>query len=83
MRRYFQVVMSWIVSGRPKRLLVLVNPFGGRKTGRKVFSASVEPLLKAAGITYTVKGAILSRKLAWLSCPITLFMICHKMLGTE
>uniref|UniRef100_A0A7I4FBM7 sphingosine kinase n=1 Tax=Physcomitrium patens TaxID=3218 RepID=A0A7I4FBM7_PHYPA len=42
-------------AGRPKRLLVLVNPFGGRKTGRKVFSASVEPLLKAAGITYTVK----------------------------
>jgi len=42
-------------SGRPKRLLVIVNPFGGQGTGRKLYTTSVEPLLKAAGISYTQK----------------------------
>ncbi|KAG0570231.1 hypothetical protein KC19_6G146200 [Ceratodon purpureus] len=42
-------------SGRPKRLLVIVNPFGGQGTGKKVFTTSVEPLLKAAGISYTMR----------------------------
>ena len=38
---------------------MIVNPFGGRGAGRKVFNTSVEPLLKAAGISYTMQGMIL------------------------
>ncbi|XP_056863888.1 sphingosine kinase 1-like [Raphanus sativus] len=30
--------------GRPKRLLVFVNPFGGKKTARKIFLEEVKPL---------------------------------------
>lgn len=42
-------------SGRPKRLLVIVNPFGGQKGARRVYASVVEPLFKAAGITYTMR----------------------------
>ncbi|KAG0587837.1 hypothetical protein KC19_2G195200 [Ceratodon purpureus] len=42
-------------SGRPKRLLVIVNPFGGDKAGRRVYTSSVEPLLQAAGIAITMQ----------------------------
>lgn len=35
---------------------MIVNPFGGQGTGMKLFTTSVEPLLKAAGISYTLKG---------------------------
>jgi sphingosine kinase len=38
------------ISGRPKRLFVIVNPFGGDGIGKKVFARTVEPLLKAAGV---------------------------------
>ncbi|CAM6086943.1 unnamed protein product [Calypogeia fissa] len=37
-------------SGRPKRLLVLVNPFGGKCRGGKVYQEEVEPMFRMAGI---------------------------------
>lgn len=43
-------------AGRPKRLYVIVNPFGGGGAGRRVYTTVVEPLLKAAGITITMQG---------------------------
>lgn len=46
-----------VVTGRPKRLLMIVNPFGGGGVGRKVYKNTVEPLLKASGISYTMRGA--------------------------
>lgn len=46
-----------VVAGRPKRLLVIVNPFGGGGVGRKVYKNTVEPLLKASGVVYTMRGA--------------------------
>ncbi|XP_020095212.1 sphingosine kinase 1-like [Ananas comosus] len=41
--------------GRPKHLFIIVNPFGGKKCGSKIFQAEVKSLLDAAGILYTVK----------------------------
>ncbi|KAG1368192.1 hypothetical protein COCNU_14G006600 [Cocos nucifera] len=41
--------------GRPKRLFILVNPFGGKKSGRKIFHSEVKPLLVAADILYTLQ----------------------------
>ncbi|CAK9874031.1 unnamed protein product [Sphagnum jensenii] len=41
--------------GRPKKLLVIVNPFGGDGVGRRVYMKTVEPLLQAAGITIIMK----------------------------
>lgn len=46
-----------VVTGRPKRLLVIVNPFGGGGVGRKVYKNAVEPLLNASGVSYTMRGA--------------------------
>ncbi|XP_037336481.2 ceramide kinase family protein [Pungitius pungitius] len=36
---------------RPNRLLVFINPFGGKKKGRKVYHSLVAPLFELAGIS--------------------------------
>ncbi|KAJ4760916.1 Sphingosine kinase 1 [Rhynchospora pubera] len=41
--------------GRPKRLFIIVNPFGGKQCGRKIFANEVKPLLDAANILYTMQ----------------------------
>ncbi|KAE9591773.1 hypothetical protein Lal_00038997 [Lupinus albus] len=41
--------------GRPKRLFVFVNPFGGKKSGKKIFDDQVKPLLEDAQIQITVQ----------------------------
>ncbi|WVZ68577.1 hypothetical protein U9M48_017503 [Paspalum notatum var. saurae] len=41
--------------GRPKRLFVFVNPFGGRKCARKIYDTEIRPLFEAAGVTITVQ----------------------------
>ncbi|KAH7662344.1 Sphinganine kinase protein [Dioscorea alata] len=41
--------------GRPKRLFIIVNPFGGRKVAPEIFQNEVRPLMEAAGILYTVQ----------------------------
>jgi sphingosine kinase len=48
--------IGFLIAGRPKRLFVIVNPFGGDGIGKKVFARTVEPLLKAAGVTITMRG---------------------------
>ncbi|KAK9156211.1 hypothetical protein Sjap_003691 [Stephania japonica] len=40
---------------RPKRLFIIVNPFGGKKSAMKIFNEEVKPLLVAAGILYTMQ----------------------------
>ncbi|CAL1527023.1 unnamed protein product [Lymnaea stagnalis] len=35
---------------RPKRLLVFINPFGGKRKGVKIFNEKVRPLFELAGI---------------------------------
>lgn len=41
--------------GRPKRLLVLLNPYGGNRSATKVFLDEVKPLLDDANIHYTLQ----------------------------
>ncbi|MQL96688.1 hypothetical protein Taro_029368 [Colocasia esculenta] len=41
--------------GRPKRLLILVNPFGGKKCAQRIFRNEVKPVLDAAGIDYVMQ----------------------------
>ncbi|MCO5573970.1 hypothetical protein L7F22_027748 [Adiantum nelumboides] len=40
---------------RPKRLLVILNPFGGKKRAKELFQQHVEPLLSAAGVACTLQ----------------------------
>ncbi|KAL4562059.1 hypothetical protein LXL04_034249 [Taraxacum kok-saghyz] len=41
--------------GRPKKLFIFVNPFGGRKSASKVFTDDVKPILEDANIEYTLQ----------------------------
>uniref|UniRef100_A0A0E0FU57 sphingosine kinase n=1 Tax=Oryza nivara TaxID=4536 RepID=A0A0E0FU57_ORYNI len=41
--------------GRPKRLFILVNPFGGKKCGKKIYEAEIKPLFEAAGVNVTMQ----------------------------
>ncbi|KAM0952421.1 putative sphingosine kinase [Dioscorea sansibarensis] len=41
--------------GRPKRLFIVVNPFGGKKVAGEIFQNEVKPLIEAAGILYAVQ----------------------------
>jgi len=45
--------------GRPKRLFVFVNPFGGKKSATKIFDEQVKPLFEDAQIEITVQGALI------------------------
>ncbi|OMO76548.1 hypothetical protein CCACVL1_15577 [Corchorus capsularis] len=40
--------------GRPKRLLIFVNPYGGKKSATKIFSEEVKPFLEDADIQITL-----------------------------
>ncbi|KAE8728630.1 Sphingosine kinase 2 [Hibiscus syriacus] len=44
--------------GRPKRLLIFVNPFGGKKSATKIFSEDVKPYLEDADIHITLIGSL-------------------------
>lgn len=41
---------------RPLRLLVFINPFGGKKKGRQIYHSLVAPLFELAGISSHVIG---------------------------
>ncbi|XP_010439462.1 PREDICTED: sphingosine kinase 1 isoform X1 [Camelina sativa] len=41
--------------GRPKKLFVIVNPFGGKKSARKIFVEEVKPLFKDANIQLEIQ----------------------------
>ncbi|KAJ9583907.1 hypothetical protein L9F63_021739, partial [Diploptera punctata] len=52
-------VASWVktirnylagLKNRPKRLLLFVNPFGGKRKGLKIYEKQVKPLLLVAGV---------------------------------
>lgn len=48
--------------GRPKRLFVFVNPFGGRRAGYKIYLDDVKPILDDAEIVVTLQGGITSQR---------------------
>lgn len=41
---------------RPHRLLVFINPFGGKKKGKNIYYSLVAPLFELAGISSHVIG---------------------------
>ncbi|OWM91304.1 hypothetical protein CDL15_Pgr000248 [Punica granatum] len=41
--------------GRPKRLFIFMNPFGGKRMAPKIFSNEVKPLLQDAGIEFDIQ----------------------------
>ncbi|PQQ07253.1 sphingosine kinase 1-like isoform X1 [Prunus yedoensis var. nudiflora] len=41
--------------GRPKRLFVFVNPFGGSKSASKIYAEHVKPLFQDANIQFTLQ----------------------------
>ena len=57
-----QVVTTWsnkleqallnVCSDRPKKLLVFVNPYGGKGEGKSIFYNKVAPLLQLAGVKF-------------------------------
>ncbi|CAK9272818.1 unnamed protein product [Sphagnum jensenii] len=53
---WFETIQRFLdEAGRPKKLMVIVNPFGGEGAGKKLFLQIVEPLLLAAKISFTMK----------------------------
>lgn len=55
-KMWFQKLQEYLGSlGRPKRLFVFVNPFGGKKSASKIFKDVVKPLLDDAEIQFTLQ----------------------------
>ncbi|XP_021726347.1 sphingosine kinase 1-like isoform X1 [Chenopodium quinoa] len=53
---WFQKLREFLDSlGRPKRLFVLVNPYGGKKSALQIFVDTVRPLLEDAEIQFTLQ----------------------------
>ncbi|KAA8519864.1 hypothetical protein F0562_014046 [Nyssa sinensis] len=56
LRLWCQKLQEYIDSlGRPKRLFIFVNPFGGKKSASKIFIDDVKPLLEDANVDFTVQ----------------------------
>lgn len=47
-------------ASRPKSLLVYINPFGGKRHGKRIYEQKVAPMFRLAGIATTVIGESLS-----------------------
>ncbi|TRY87066.1 hypothetical protein DNTS_009155 [Danionella cerebrum] len=54
-----QTALKTHCPSRPHRLLVFINPFGGKKRGKQIFHSLVAPLFELAGISSHVVGEIL------------------------
>ncbi|KAL4585527.1 hypothetical protein LXL04_010149 [Taraxacum kok-saghyz] len=56
LRNLCEKIQAYIDSlGRPKKLFIFVNPFGGRKSASKIFTNDVKPILEDANIDYTLQ----------------------------
>uniref|UniRef100_A0A5B6ZHW6 sphingosine kinase n=1 Tax=Davidia involucrata TaxID=16924 RepID=A0A5B6ZHW6_DAVIN len=56
LRLWSQKLQEYIDAlGRPKRLFILVNPFGGKKSASKIFLDDVKPQLEDANVDFTVQ----------------------------
>ncbi|KAI3718831.1 hypothetical protein L6452_19715 [Arctium lappa] len=56
LRNLCEKIQGYIDSlGRPKKLFIFVNPFGGRKSASKIFNYDVKPILEDANIEYTMQ----------------------------
>uniref|UniRef100_A0A3Q4N961 Ceramide kinase n=1 Tax=Neolamprologus brichardi TaxID=32507 RepID=A0A3Q4N961_NEOBR len=43
-----------LLTNRPKSLLVYINPFGGKRRGKRIYEQKVAPMFRLAGIATTV-----------------------------
>lgn len=41
--------------GRPKKVFIILNPFGGKRSARSIFDTKIKPLLVAANLMYTLQ----------------------------
>jgi sphingosine kinase len=48
----------------------MVNPYGGKRSGRGIFQTEVLPLIEAAGILYTMQGCDLSLHCGYLELSV-------------
>ncbi|GAB2298723.1 hypothetical protein Dimus_032797 [Dionaea muscipula] len=56
LRLWYQKLRDYLDSlGRPKRLFIFVNPFGGKKSALDIFAKVVKPLLIDANVQYTLQ----------------------------
>ncbi|KAH6790542.1 sphingosine kinase 1 [Perilla frutescens var. frutescens] len=56
LRIWTQKLQEYLDSlGRPKRLFIFVNPYGGKKSASIIFQNDVKPLLDDAKVEYTVQ----------------------------
>ncbi|KAG8385621.1 hypothetical protein BUALT_Bualt03G0064100 [Buddleja alternifolia] len=56
LRIWTQKIQEYLDSlGRPKRLFIFVNPYGGKRSASQIFVNDVKPLLDDANIDYTVQ----------------------------
>ena len=65
------------LTGRPKRLFVFVNPFGGKKSASKIFVDHVKPLFDDADVHITLHGLdSLKKKLCSLIINFSKLLDC-------
>lgn len=56
LRIWCQKLQHYIDSlGRPKKLFIFLNPFGGKKSATKIFIDDVKPLLEDANVEFTLQ----------------------------
>uniref|UniRef100_A0A453FP71 sphingosine kinase n=1 Tax=Aegilops tauschii subsp. strangulata TaxID=200361 RepID=A0A453FP71_AEGTS len=55
LRKRFIFCDEHVIIGRPKRLFVLINPYGGKRRASKIYEAEIKPLLEAAGVEVTMQ----------------------------
>jgi hypothetical protein len=53
-RNKLEETMLHVSTDRPKKLLIFVNPFGGRGDGKCIFYNKVAPLLRLSGVKFDV-----------------------------
>lgn len=65
---FFTFAPSLPGPSRPHRLLVFINPYGGKKKGKQIYHSTVAPLFELAGISSHVVGKPHSPPLRYLGC---------------
>ncbi|KAL7603810.1 hypothetical protein Lser_V15G16554 [Lactuca serriola] len=73
LRNLCEKIQGYIDSlGRPKKLFIFVNPFGGRKSASKIFTNDIKPILEDANIEYTLQETRYQLHAKEVSCSLDL-----------
>lgn len=57
------LLMDGVEKGRPKKLFIFVNPYGGKRSASKLFMNDVKPILEDANVEFTLQGLFYLRLL--------------------